>query len=98
MVEKAIAIVTSAVSFCFDMFLNLLDATGTTALWVAGVTFALFVSIILMPFRGGHPVGGGSFGEFLANKISSGKEKARKERERTERAERNRLFRRTRWR
>ena len=78
MVEYSIGLIVTAVSFVLEMFKQLLDATGTTELWIAGITFAFFVSIVLMPFRGGNPIGSGGFVGFLANRVNSHKKSGSK--------------------
>ena len=78
MVQEAISYVVVAASSALEMFLQLLEATETTQLWIAGVCFVFFVSIILMPFRGGNPIGSGGFVGFLTNKVNSHKRTGRK--------------------
>lgn len=78
MVQEAISYVVIASSSALEMFLQLLEATETTQLWIAGVCFGLFTSIVLMPFRGGNPIGSGGFVSFLSNKVNSHKKAGRK--------------------
>lgn len=78
MVQEAITFVVVASSAVLEMFKQLLDATGTAELWIAGISFVFFVSIILMPFRGGNPIGSGGFVGFLSNKVNSHKKTGRK--------------------
>lgn len=78
MVQEAISFVVVASSAVLEMFRQLLDATETTQLWIAGISFVFFVSIILMPFRGGNPIGSGGFVGFLANKVNSHKKTGKK--------------------
>lgn len=53
-----------------------LEATETTDLWIAAVIFAVCMSVIVLPLRGGKAVGNNSFAGFLTNKIHSGKKQA----------------------
>lgn len=78
MIQEAISYIVVATSAVLEMFRQLLDATGTTQIWIAGICFVFFVSIILMPFRGGNPIGSGGFVGFLSNKVNSHKKAGRK--------------------
>lgn len=78
MVQDAISYVVVTASAVLEMFTQLLEATETLELWIAGVSFVFFVSIILMPFRGGNPIGSGGFVGFLSNKVNSHKKTGRK--------------------
>lgn len=78
MVEDAISYVVITTSAILEMITQLFEATGTTKLWIAGISFVFFVSIILMPFRGGNPIGSGGFVGFVANRVNSHKKSSRK--------------------
>lgn len=73
MVENAISCVASVVSALIEMFMQLLEATETKDLWIAGVVFVLFMSIVGIPFRGGRAIGSGGFVGFLANRVNDHK-------------------------
>lgn len=58
-----------------------LEATETTDLWIAAVIFAVCMSVIVLPLRGGKAVGNNSFAGFLTNKIYSGKKQTRNDKD-----------------
>ena len=70
MVNEAIGYVVYAVSGCLEMFRQLLEATGTINLWIAGILFTVVMSVLLLPLRGGHAIGPSGFAGFLANKVN----------------------------
>lgn len=70
MVNEAIEYIVLAVSGCLEMFRQLLVATGTTELWIAGIMFFVVMSVLILPLRGGHAIGPSGFAGFLANKVN----------------------------
>lgn len=75
MVEDVISYISAVVGALIEMFYQLLVATETLDLWVAGVCFALFISIVAIPFRGGNAIGGGGFVGFITNRVNNHKTK-----------------------
>lgn len=79
MIDDAILFVQRIFYSLIAWFEATLEATETTGIWVAAVIFAVCMSVIVLPLRGGKAVGNNSFAGFLTNKIHSGKKSARNE-------------------
>lgn len=93
MIDEAIVFVQRIFYTIIAWFETTLEATETTGIWGAAVIFAVCMSVIVLPLRGGKAVGNDSFAGFLSNKIYSGRESARREREKAEREARFRFWR-----
>lgn len=94
MLQEAFEFVKRVLVSVIVWFDATLEATETTDLWIAAVIFAVCMSVIVLPLRGGKAVGNDSFAGFLSNKIYSGRETVRRERDKTDREARWRFWRR----
>ncbi len=77
MINRVIDFCVILISSCFGVFDQILDATETRDLWIAAVAFVLFVSVVLLPFRSGHPVGSGGFVGFVSDRVSKARRSKR---------------------
>lgn len=76
MLQDALEFVKRVLVTVIVWFDATLEATETNYLWIAAVIFAVCMSVIVLPLRGGKAVGNNSFAGFLANKIHSGKKQS----------------------
>lgn len=77
MINRIIDFCVVLISSCFEIFDQLLEATETKDLWIAAVAFVLFVSVVLLPFRSGHPVGSGGLVGFVSDRVGKSRRSRR---------------------